>query len=446
VQNGGAPPAHVEPEVGQIESRPPFPLERPTSASWREQALSKIAELRFVRDWLLHSADALPLTDKAGRTIDDHLEAAAAAAKGGRIWTPRNVIAALTGSAVERVISQLDAVEAELLRVAPAEYLKGEISSLLAHVQLHLRPTDPRRVRVETIAQRVITDQEEHAATVPRSTTIDTSTRRTPLYRSHGRVALGGAVAVAQPSHHGVRPRAQAWSDSDRQAVVSAVRAASSESRWKVSRLRSFRNVIAVTAFVLTIAAVGMVFFGFNKARALPLCFTPTNAIVCPTSTHFVSTAAGPSNTGPAQAQAQARVDAEMRHDASGWDIAVVELVGMIGAAIAAAAAIRNVQGTSTPYSLPVALAVLKLPTGALTAMLGLLLARGNFVPGLSALDSSAQIIAWALVFGYAQQLLTRLVDNQAQSVLEGAGGNTKSLSTSPVLPAEAQAATASTR
>jgi hypothetical protein len=78
--------------------------------------------------------------------------------------------------------------------------------------------------------------------------------------------------------------------------------------------------------------------------------------------------------------------------------------------------------------------------------MLGLLLARGNFVPGLSALDSSAQIIAWALVFGYAQQLLTRLVDNQAQSVLEGAGGNTKSLSTSPVLPAEAQTATASTR
>jgi uncharacterized membrane protein YczE len=119
-----------------------------------------------------------------------------------------------------------------------------------------------------------------------------------------------------------------------------------------------------------------------------------------------------------------------MRHAASGWDIAVVELVGLIGAALAAAAAIRNVQGTSTPYSLPVALAALKLPTGALTALLGVLLMRGNFVPGLSALDSSAQIVAWALVFGYAQQLLTRLVDNQAQTVLEGAGGNTKSLST----------------
>jgi len=43
---------------------------------------------------------------------------------------------------------------------------------------------------------------------------------------------------------------------------------------------------------------------------------------------------------------------------------------------------------------------------------------RGQFVPGLSALDTSAQILAWALVFGYAQQLFTRLVDQQAHSVL----------------------------
>ena len=67
-------------------------------------------------------------------------------------------------------------------------------------------------------------------------------------------------------------------------------------------------------------------------------------------------------------------------------------------------------------------MAVLKLPTGALTAVLGLLLMRGQFVPGLSALDSPAQIIAWAIVFGYAQQLFTRFVDQRAQSVLDNAG------------------------
>jgi hypothetical protein len=44
-------------------------------------------------------------------------------------------------------------------------------------------------------------------------------------------------------------------------------------------------------------------------------------------------------------------------------------------------------------------------------------------VPGLSALDTSAQILAWALVFGYAQQLFTRLVDQQAHTVLQTVRG-----------------------
>ena len=108
----------------------------------------------------------------------------------------------------------------------------------------------------------------------------------------------------------------------------------------------------------------------------------------------------------------------------SGWDIGLVELIGLVAATVAAAFAIRRIRGTSTPYSLPVSLAALKLATGALTAFLGLMLMRGGFVPGLSALDTSAQILAWAIIFGYSQQLFTRLVDQQAQNVLEGVGGH----------------------
>jgi hypothetical protein len=67
------------------------------------------------------------------------------------------------------------------------------------------------------------------------------------------------------------------------------------------------------------------------------------------------------------------------------------------------------------------ALAVLKLPTGALTAFLGLLLISAGFVPGLSALDSSAQILSWAVVLGYSQELFTHLVDQQGQTVLADA-------------------------
>jgi hypothetical protein len=104
-------------------------------------------------------------------------------------------------------------------------------------------------------------------------------------------------------------------------------------------------------------------------------------------------------------------------------DLALIEFVGVIAALVASVVALRNMRGTSTPYSLPVALAMLKIPLGALTAVLGLLLMSGGFVPGLSALDSSAQVLAWALIFGFSQQLLTRLVDQRAHSLLDNVGG-----------------------
>jgi hypothetical protein len=122
--------------------------------------------------------------------------------------------------------------------------------------------------------------------------------------------------------------------------------------------------------------------------------------------------------TGQQSGPAIPDVDDVVTRTAKPTDLLVIELVGLTAAAIAAAAAIRGIRGSSEPYGLPVALAALKLPTGAITAFLGLLLMRGQFIPGLSALDTSAQIIAWAIVFGYAQQLFTRFVDQQAHSVL----------------------------
>ena len=55
-------------------------------------------------------------------------------------------------------------------------------------------------------------------------------------------------------------------------------------------------------------------------------------------------------------------------------------------------------QGHLDPYDVPVALAALKVPMGALTAILGLVAIQGEFIPGLSQLDSQGQILAYALV------------------------------------------------
>jgi hypothetical protein len=210
--------------------------------------------------------------------------------------------------------------------------------------------------------------------------------------------------------------------EAERNAVIAAARAASSAARREILQIRSFRNILYICALALTVTVAGLLVLGILRPRLLPLCFKPTNFAVCPSGVGHVI----PQNANERQ------VDVAVRDAASSWDIPIVALVGVIAAAISAAVALRKLHGTSTPYALPVALAVLKLPTGALTAVLGLLLMRGGFVPGLSALDNPAQIIAWAILFGYAQQLFTRLVDDRAHDVLNQVGGQERPLEPRP--------------
>jgi hypothetical protein len=183
------------------------------------------------------------------------------------------------------------------------------------------------------------------------------------------------------------------WGEDEVGVVIVAVHAASSQARREQRQVRSFRNIVFATSLLLFALAAGVAVVGIVEPEVIPLCFTPA-ARVCPVG-------ATP----------------------SGWDVPLVEGLGLIAAALAAAVSLRNVRGTSTPYRVPLALTVLKLPCGALTALLGILLMRGAFVPGLSDLDSSAQILSWAVLFGYSQQLLTQFVDRQAHTVLDGVRG-----------------------
>jgi hypothetical protein len=166
-------------------------------------------------------------------------------------------------------------------------------------------------------------------------------------------------------------------------------------------RLRSFRNIILLLALCIAgLVAVTIVVVWANPTF-MPLCF-PADGLApdggstlnCPTGSGF-----------------------GVPH---GNDIVVVSLLGLLGGALAAAVSIRNLRGTSTPYDVPVALSLLKVPLGAFTAILGLVAIQGDFVPGLSALDSQQQILAYALVLGYGQQVFTYTLDRRAQTLLEG--------------------------
>jgi hypothetical protein len=374
--------ATVTPEAGQTsETAPPFPVGGPTSSAWREEALTKAQELQGLARWI-KTVRAGDLSRRNGRlrlrrrargpeasddadalfgAIHRHLEAAHTTAAGDDDWGfwPAKW-SAFTGSSFERALGHLDAAETDLIRLAPAFYVRGEMPNFEAHVQRFLPPSDPRRQRVDEVA-RAATERTLH--------------------------------------------------DFERDTVVAAYHAASTQRRRDLIRLRSFRNVILVAAMLLLVVGIAFAVLGGLQPDEIPLCFnpeTPVDKVVCPS---------GETPTDDRD------IDDVMAETVSAWDMPLVATLGLIAGALTAGISLRRIRGTSTPYNIQVALALLKLPTGALTAVLGLLLMRAAFVPGLSALDSSAQILGWAVVLGSAQQLFTRFVDMRAHSVLDAVSG-----------------------
>ncbi len=179
------------------------------------------------------------------------------------------------------------------------------------------------------------------------------------------------------------------------------------------AQLRSFRNILLLSAGLITVLVGVTIYFVSENPTVMPFCFP--NEVV--TESEPVVTTVENGQNCPTRSDADGP---------TGGDVLIVALLGALGGALAASVSIRNLKGTSTAYDVPVALAWLKIPLGAFTAILALVAIRGDFVPGLSVLDSQEQILAYALVFGFAQQILTRLLDQRAQTLLEGLPGGTE--------------------
>jgi hypothetical protein len=370
-------PVTPEPAEADRQLGTPFePGRGPTTSAWREEAITRANELQGLATWISCSAEANGLNGDLLAYVREHLSAVrltAARQDRGENDTPiklrTRIAGTIAGAAQQRTLGNLDAVEATLLRLAPDSFVRGEMPSLQAHINRFLPVSDPRRERVSDLARKA---------------------------------------------------RAEALSDSERGVVVAALHASNTQRRRDLLRVRSFRNVMFSVAAVLVPMAAALALFGLARPTAIPLCFYPEERamVVCPTATEPVK--APKATAGNPQA---VDLDGPIARAVRPGDILLIEIIGLIAAIVASTVSLRNVRGTSTPYSLAVALALVKIPLGALTTVLGLLLMAGGFVPGLSALDSSAQILAWGLVFGFSQQLLTRLVDQRANALLENVGG-----------------------
>jgi hypothetical protein len=128
--------------------------------AWREGALTRAEELEAFCDWEMAKTNATQGYDQVlVKAIQRHLKAARQAATKDALDPNRRLVLVRrifrNGPLIERAQSNLDAAEAQLLNLAPARYILGQMPCLVRHVQCHLPSTDPARQEFERIARRL---------------------------------------------------------------------------------------------------------------------------------------------------------------------------------------------------------------------------------------------------------------------------------------------------
>ena len=119
--------------------------------------------------------------------IKFHLDAARQAARAQQPDPRKRFRIFRNGSLIERATSNLDAAEAQLLNLAPPDYVLGQMPSLLRHVQRHLRSTDPGRQEFERIARRVGINDPDHPSSQDR-TDQDSNGNKTTIDNERGKI------------------------------------------------------------------------------------------------------------------------------------------------------------------------------------------------------------------------------------------------------------------
>jgi hypothetical protein len=363
---------------------------------WQEYVISKAYFLENERNRLCdRKCESTQTTNYVKAATSRHLKAARRAAgvdEDGeadlRLARRLRMVNAWTGAAVEGAFVNLHAAEVVLANLYSEEDLNSRIPDVLARMRSCMPADDERRIKAEALFG------------TPTNGTAAARRRRNGNGNGNGRP---GAPVIA--GQNGGGPNTLA----DRRAGLrDAMRVSYDAADELHTRVRSFRNVLIVSAVVLSVLVLSVCAVGIIWPKAIPLCFQPSftasGAPSRPTTVEQIQSFACPSSTG--------------RSVPRSGDVPIVALMGLLGGALSATFGIQKLRGTSTPYAIPVALSFMKLPAGALTGIVGLILVHGEFVPGLSELDSQGQILAYAVLLGVAQHLFTRFVDRRAETVL----------------------------
>lgn len=191
--------------------------------------------------------------------------------------------------------------------------------------------------------------------------------------------------------------RVKQLSGDDRELLVSTLHAAYQAEESERARVRNFTQIVCAATVIMVAIAVGFSIWTLLDPDIPPRFCFPENPddkdsplTVCP-----------------------------LGRKASWEGVWFIQFAGMLAAAVAGAVSLRKVRGTAGPYHVATSLLLLRLPVGALAAVIGILLMSGRFFPGLTALDTPSQVVAWAAAFGILQETITHTVDRQGQYLLD---------------------------
>ena len=167
-------------------------------------------------------------------------------------------------------------------------------------------------------------------------------------------------------------------------AVAVLLEAAYAVQEERAVRSRNFRNRLIRAGGTLSLLLGVTLAVAWRNSGAIPVC----------------------TNDCPAQGACGLR------------EVGLVMLLGMLGAATHVAGRLQKMGGSWNPYNLPFYQELIKLPIGALTAVIGLLLVGTNWLPVIQAPTSWRGVMAYAVAFGLAQIALTRNIDQRAEKLL----------------------------
>ncbi|MFV2011419.1 MULTISPECIES: hypothetical protein [unclassified Micromonospora] len=340
--------------------------------AWRQHALARALYLEHQSRLLCSDKDDHRLRE-ACKFVRVDVSLARQAA--GSVWPFRG--------SLERTWSHIHAAELVLLKVADEERLKGWSSSVLELAKKRLHENDCRLVKLRELCGRDGIGSHERRVT------------------GGWRRIFTGKEKCAEVSEL-------------RYAMMAALVGSYTAINSWYSRVRGVRNILISVTMLALALVLCLGIWGYKSPDVLSLCFgTDPSTLVCP---HDPLT--------KDQGMQPTAEDRDRQAEPDRVDVTLVLAFGFIGAVLSGIPALARLHRSAVPYDLRLTSAALKLPAGALSAFVGVTFIRGEFVPGLTQLDTGAQILAWSAVFGVSQYAITRLVDNKTWEIASDQRGN----------------------